>query len=178
MQLDDDLHATSEEEIEHLGNLLSLSALVSTNDGPDDDATRTLAVETRRHLNARYESFVKANHKFRMKGGAVFFELPIGSTEVKLYMDFERSLRFGISAANEELALNARDRLCQEMGWDRTSDAGRVGGDDAFFFGIFAIPADPALEEAKDRFTRKIEQHMDQFIAKDLPTLLQRMAAA
>ena len=120
LQLDDD-ERLSNDEIRHLGEMLSQSALVSSGRLLSEFAPREFALELRWELNNRYSDFVGGSDpkydKFRMSAGEVYLNLPdsvfwlsIGKDDDMYYFEIR---------ATEDIGVYKIGRLiCESMGWE------------------------------------------------------------
>ena len=123
LQLDDDANL-SDEEVRHLEEMLSQSALVSSGRILGEFVPREFAIELRRELNNRYSDFVRCERpkydKFRMDRGTVWLNLPwIDSwfTIARQGGDYTFDLCTGFWEGAAEWVTHAGAYICEHSGW-------------------------------------------------------------
>lgn len=123
LQLDAD-DSLSDEEIRHLQEMLSYSALVSAGRQLKEFVPRDFALSLRLHLNRRYASFVQGTRpkydKFRLTDGMVYLDLPYVHAEWWLEMgrSEEDTYYFKITS-NKTNSKHLGDLICDRLEWEQ-----------------------------------------------------------
>ena len=124
LQLDEE-EELSDDEIRHLENMLSHSALVSARKLQKEFSPRDFTLKLKDELNKNFSQFVKPSRdrtkrsfSFTIFRGAVDLKLPIprGSTALQFYADKDHYY-FELSSTSRDLAKQTADRLCKEFSW-------------------------------------------------------------
>lgn len=188
LQLDDD-DSLSEDEIRHLQEMLSYSALVSAGRQLQEFVPRDFALSLRRHLNGRYASFVQGTRpkyeKFSMSGGKVYFYLPHGDYEWYLEMgrDDEDIYYFSVSSENEDWEGRVNllgTKICERLEWEPGA-ASRVEIEDGwtqYHYRFFST--DAAAANAEETYRTELCRRLDGLTErrKSLGELCQEAKAA
>ena len=160
LQLDDD-EAISDDEIRLLGDMLSLSAVVSAGTTAQEQP-RDFALLLRRDLNERYVDFTTSKRpkygKFRMMGGVVYLDLP--------HWDGDYWFAFGLEEETYSFELRGRDEkvyeigahMCRELGWDDLGHRGELT--DYFVFSF--LRRDGSGPDSSRTFRSEVIERFDQ----------------
>ena len=160
LQLDED-DELSDDEMQHLAEMLSQSALVSSARLRRDFAPRDFAVELRRALNTRYSDFIISKKpkydKFRMEQGVVYLYLPrsvncwfqMGQDDEEYYFELRSEMPEHVYKIGGLLC----ERLCWEKGVSRS-----VRGHHTYSFFRQSV----ADRQAFNKFKREINKRFDQ----------------
>ena len=120
LQTDDD-EGLSNDEIRHLGEMLSQSALVSSGRQLSEFAPREFALELRWELNNRYSDFVGGSgpkyDKFRMSAGEIYLSLPDSVFWLRMGKD-DDMYYFDIRATEDIGVHKIGTLICEGMGWE------------------------------------------------------------
>lgn len=169
LQLDDD-DSLSDDEIRHLQEMLSYSALVSAGRQLQEFVPRNFALSLRRHLNGRYVSFVQGTRpkyeKFSMSGGKVYFYLPHGDYEWYLEMgrDDEDMYYFSIVSGSEDWEGSVKllgSMICERLSWEpgSASEVEIEGGWTEWHYRFFS--QDAAAQSAEEAYRTELCRRLD-----------------
>lgn len=135
IQLDQDLKL-SDDEMEHLKEMMSYSTLVNVTEQPQSEFDEDeFALYMRRLLNEEYERILNWSKpkfsKFRLAGNKAFLNLPPNVLQnSKLIFRGDRfSYRFGVGSASNHKVLEFGQIICKEFGWN--DDWERVSKDES-----------------------------------------------
>ena len=162
LQLDDDKNL-SHDEIRHLGEMLSLAALVSSGRKAEDFVPREFAVNLRWELNDRYSSFVNSKRpkydKFRMEQGVVYLWLPGERAWLSMGRG-DDSFYFDLRSNEEQLAYDIGRRICKELLWESAVEFEDYG----YVYRFFEQPADGT--QAEEKYRTELFRRLDELTAK------------
>jgi len=157
LQLDED-ERLSNDEVRHLQEMLSQSALVSAGRQLRDFVPREFAFELRSDLNRRYNDFVRGSRpkygKFRIRDGEVY--LSPSSGVAKLCMGrYDETYYFAIYPKNHgDNVSGLGDLICEKMGWDR----GKVLEEEN---GYLFFEQDSTVQGAEDQYKNELFRRLD-----------------
>ena len=161
LQLDDD-ESLSDDEIRHLQEMLSQSALVSAGPQQQEFVPRDFALNLRSDLNNWYASFVGGSRpkygKFRMNRGVVYLDLPAnGGYGWWLSMGrFEHTYYFDIRSEDNDKVEALGRLLCERLEWSQ-GEAWET--EDYYNYRFFS--QDATTQDAEQAYRGELRRRLD-----------------
>lgn len=160
LKKDDDDAELSDEQIWHLEEMLSMSALVSAGRQLHEFVPRQFALQLRWDLNVRYASFVGGSNpkydKFRMEQGTVYLYLSDRSWWLLMGRENE-TYYFDVRSPGNADVPKLGSLICKRLNWDEGTHWKNDAGYGYRFFAQSA-KAPRALDDYQTELFRRLDQ--------------------